>query len=189
MSKTILNKKILAKKYISALYEQSKEEKAVAQIWSDFQFLTALIESDNKAHAIITNCNIPEKRKRQLVEIITNNANFSSLTERFLALLIDNNRLYILVDIIANFKLKIQHENNELEANIYSAVNLDKKQLEQIVGLLAQKFNKNIIAQNVIDKKILGGFAVRIGSKMIDCSLANKLNILENESQKLITLK
>ena len=46
---------------------------------------------------------------------------------------------------------------------------------EQIKNILGDKLSLNFN----VDKKIIGGLVVKVGSKMIDTSLANKINKLK----------
>ncbi len=189
MSKIILNNKILAKKYSRALYEQANQEKISDKIWQDLQLMALIINDSKKIRAIILNHNVPEKKKNILLKIILQNSKVSALIERFLTLLVKNNRFYLLPAIIANYQARLQQDNNEIEAELYSSILLQKQHIENISTIIAQKLNKKIIIKNIIDERILGGFMMKIGSKMIDCSLAKRLLLLEKESQKLITLK
>ena len=50
--------------------------------------------------------------------------------------------------------------------------NTDQEQLKKTLG---EKLSLNFI----VDKKIIGGLVVKVGSKMVDTSLANKINKLK----------
>lgn len=64
-----------------------------------------------------------------------------------------------------------------------------KKQIQEIADILEKNFSKKIICSSKIDEKILGGVVIKVGSQMIDCSLASKLKKLVNESKEsLLTL-
>jgi len=186
MSKAILVNKILARKYSDALYSLAKDNKVVDEVWQDLQMLKSLLESSPKVRAIVANNFTPEDTQENLIAVIIKNAKLCKETHNFLNLLVKNGRLYVLGQIIEAYKKLRQAENNEIEANVISATKLKKAQLDNIAKILEEKYAKKVVCVNNVRKHILGGVVIKVGSQMIDCSLAKKLHLFENESKKQI---
>ena len=70
-------------------------------------------------------------------------------------------------------------KRGDILAEVISADQLNEEQKntlkEQIKIILGDKLSLNFN----VDKKIIGGLVVKVGSKMIDTSLANKINKLK----------
>ena len=63
--------------------------------------------------------------------------------------------------------------------DITSAEELNDEQRKNIKEQLKSTLGKKLSLNFIVDKKIIGGLVVKIGSKMIDTSLANKINKLK----------
>ena len=103
-----------------------------------------------------------------------------------MALLISKKRLNHISNIITEYQLIWQKNNNEQSCKIISANKLTAEEITEINKILTNKFAKKIICTNIIDKEILGGIKIIIGSKMIDCSLANKIKLFEINSKNTL---
>ena len=64
-------------------------------------------------------------------------------------------------------------------ADITSADELSDKQQNDIKDHLKTILGEKLSLNFKVDKKIIGGLIVKVGSKMIDASLANKINKLK----------
>ena len=64
-------------------------------------------------------------------------------------------------------------------ADITSAEELNDEQRKNIKEQLKNTLGEKLSLKFIIDKKIIGGLVVKVGSKMIDTSLANKINKLK----------
>ena len=96
----------------------------------------------------------------------------------FIKVISNNKRFKNLSFIISRF-LKINSEKRgEILANITSADKLSDKQKSGIKDQLSSILGDKLSLNYKVDRKIIGGLIVKIGSKMIDSSLASKINKL-----------
>ena len=58
---------------------------------------------------------------------------------------------------------------------------LDDKTLEVVKDFAEKLTKKKISLVNAVDENIIGGFNLKIGDKMIDCTVSNKLNELRKK--------
>ena len=83
----------------------------------------------------------------------------------------------------------ILHKFNELynaqmnieESLITTTFNLDQKSLDVVKDFAEKITNKNISLVNNINKEIVGGFNLKIGDRMIDCTVSSKLKSLRKK--------
>ncbi|MBL6621283.1 MAG: ATP synthase F1 subunit delta [Rickettsiales bacterium] len=186
MSKKILTNNLIAKKYATAIFKLADKEKKHDSILKDFKEIFALLQENEKLNKIIKNPYLNDKTKKQAVKIIAKNLNISDEVNNFLALLISKKRLNHISNIISEYQLIWQKNNNEQSCKIISANKLTTKEITEINEVLTNKFAKKIICTNIIDQEILGGVKIIIGSKMIDCSLANKIKLFEINSKNTL---
>ncbi|MCX7680325.1 MAG: F0F1 ATP synthase subunit delta, partial [Spirochaetes bacterium] len=101
--------------------------------------------------------------------------------------LIDNGRQQDIPDINIAFSELLDIVNNRQKITLISSIKLDKDIINRIKKSLEDRFNKNIIVEEVIDPTILGGIIVQVDDLIIDASLKNDLlNLREKLLQSKI---
>ena len=102
------------------------------------------------------------------------------LTIKFIGTLAINVRLNIVNNIIDEFLKTLAHERGELTAEITTAVPISKEINKSIVKEISKLTKTNKIELNeTIDKSLIGGLVLRMGSTMIDSSIKTKLSKLK----------
>ena len=92
----------------------------------------------------------------------------------------NNGRLTLINEVIDNFLSEVSRINGEVKAEVISSFALDQNQQKKVVSAISESTGiKKIILSTSVDKSLIGGLIVKIGSKMIDNSLKTKLNRLE----------
>ena len=90
-------------------------------------------------------------------------------------LLVRNGRLSVLAEIQNLFEQLKAEDEGVIEANIASAYPLQDQQLEQIVNMLAKRYNKKISPTVGVDSELIGGIKVQVGDKVWDASVRGRL--------------
>jgi ATP synthase F1 delta subunit len=65
-----------------------------------------------------------------------------------------------------------------VEAEVLSVIDVSENMKEEIKGVLENKTGLNIGIKNRIDRSILGGIIIKIGDRVIDLSIKNKIEDL-----------
>ncbi|CAM9090719.1 unnamed protein product [Discosporangium mesarthrocarpum] len=202
MSKTISGSKI-ASPYAEALFQVginyylSKAEQNIAkpadfcQIVADMEHLSKIFKESPIFEEYLINPLISNEKKKLVLETsLSKNASYH--TKNFLNLLVDKKRIGYLNVIVQVFLEKAHEFLCFKNVDVYSAheLKLEQKQLlkEKLQIILGSPFsfeNKEqyftIILNCQIDNKILGGFIIKIGSKIIDLSLLGDLQGLAKQ--------
>ncbi|CCQ22076.1 ATP synthase subunit delta [Listeria monocytogenes] len=99
----------------------------------------------------------------------------------FIYLLIDRSREDYL-SVIADVYQKRVNDLGVADADVYSVVPLSEQDLTALSRVFAAKMNKTKLnIQNHIDKSLLGGVKVVIGTRIYDDSLKTKLKDMERQ--------
>ncbi len=101
------------------------------------------------------------------------------LVRDFLLVLVRNRRLFAVETVIQSFKRLAAKERGEVEAEIVSAHPLTDAQTQDLTDTLRQQLGKSPKLTVTVDRTLLGGLILRVGSQMIDTSLRTKLKNLE----------
>ena len=170
---------LIADRYAYALYELSSEKKCVDEVLSDLQIFKEYINQNKDLKLLINSPLIASSEKLLIIEKLLFNHSISTLTSTFLKVISINKRFANLSSIISKF-VKINFEKRGvISAYITSADELSDKQKSGIESQLHLTLKEKLSLNYKVDKKILGGLIVKIGSKMIDSSLDSKINKLK----------
>ncbi len=94
-------------------------------------------------------------------------------------------RLFVLPDLIAGVKALAADARGEISADVTAAKALTKAQQESLAKALSKSAGKDVTINMAVDESIIGGLIVKMGSKMIDTSVASKLANLQNAMKEV----
>ncbi len=100
--------------------------------------------------------------------------------ENFVRVLAENGRLNVVTEIRAHFEALKNEREATVEAEIYTAFEMDQAQVADLVSRLERKAGRKVKARVSVDKSLIGGVKVVIGDKVIDGSARAQLGALEN---------
>lgn len=115
----------------------------------------------------------------QAVKALASKAKFHSLTGNFLRLLVENRRLNIVSAVISAFKTDISRRRGEVTANVQAAFVLSDAQQKVLKEALGKATGQSVNLNIDINRDLIGGMVVTVGSHMIDDSVKRKLERLE----------
>ena len=74
----------------------------------------------------------------------------------------------------------VQKKRGEIKAQLTSAKELSETEINSIKEELTKDFGSKIKLNYKHDASLIGGFIVQVGSTMVDSSIKNKLQKIEN---------
>lgn len=83
--------------------------------------------------------------------------------------------------ILKEFQRLVRLEVAKHHAVIESAVELDEDMTKQLTSSLKAKYGKDLSTEFKVSPELLGGLRIKVGSDVIDGSVRERLNRLENE--------
>ena len=166
--------------YSQALYELTLEDSSTSKVEEQASSILKLISENNDFVNMITNPTISQTEQNKIIETICERVNFHVIFSKFLKLLIVKRRLFFLQKILKDFLLICSSKRGEIIAKLTSAKELNNNELENIKNSLKDNFGSNLKLIFNYDPTILGGLIIQVGSIMIDTSIKNKLQQIEN---------
>ena len=82
--------------------------------------------------------------------------------------------------ILKSFIEICSQKRGELKAELKSAKELSNEEVSKITDALTKNFSSKIKLNYKHDKSLIGGLVVQVGSTMVDTSIKNKLQKIEN---------
>ena len=108
------------------------------------------------------------------------NNKLNTLFKNFLNFLIKKRRFFFIERILKSFIETCSRKRGELKAELRSAKNLSNDEISKITELLTKNFSSKIRLNYKYDESLIGGLVVQVGSTMVDTSIKNKLQQIEN---------
>jgi F-type H+-transporting ATPase subunit delta len=99
--------------------------------------------------------------------------------QRFILQLIENNDLHFYEQISSKFIRLIGQERNSSFVEVRSAVELSAAQQELIKTEMERLLKEKIYLYSNVSARLLGGFVIKLGAKMLDFSLQSDLDRLK----------
>ena len=170
---------LISDRYASALYDLAVEKKIVDLVLKDLIFLQKCIQENRDLKLLTKSPLIISSDKLNIFEKILSKQESDNLTNAFLKVISSNKRFPKLSSIISQFLKINSQKRGDVLADVTSADELSDSQKNGIKDQLKQILGEKLSLNFNVDKKIIGGLIVKVGSKMVDSSLATKINKLK----------
>ena len=174
------------------LKEENADTQIFFQIIFDMENLLAILKLTPVLEKYLSNPLIPNKDKKDVLEKCLTKKT-SSTTKNSLMLLVDKKRIGFISIITQTFLNKAYDFVCLKFVEVCSAHSLDKEQktklIEKLKILLGPEFTTSKVYYSKInvtfkiDKEILGGFIIKVDSKIIDLSLRGELESLAKQME------
>lgn len=168
-----------ARRYATALIDTALESKALDAIEKDLGDLSAMISASDDLQDVLHSPLFKRAEQGKALTALADKAKFHDLTKNFLSLLAENRRLPILEGVIGAVKLEIAARRGEINARVQTANALSAAQTKDLQKSLSDAMGQNVTLDVEVNKDLIGGMVVTVGSRMIDDSVKRKLERLK----------
>ena len=168
-----------SERYSRALYEVSKESNELDKTESDIKIFSSLINSSLEIQNFIKDPTQSIEQQKKVMRVLSDNLTFSKNLRNFFLLLIEKRRIFFVKKIFESFLRLCSKKRGEFKASLISSKELSQTELEQMSKDLSQSMGATLKFNYKVDKELIGGLKLQLGSFMIDTSIKNKLKKFE----------
>lgn len=169
----------LSGRYAVALFDLASDDESLDRIAGDLDRLDALLTESDDFRRTIASPVLGRDQQGQLVARVASELDLCETVAAFLGVLAQNRRLSILDAAIRDFRRLREAYRGEARADVATAQPLDAEQMEALQARLKDMTGRDVAIDARVDESLIGGLVVRMGSRMIDGSLATRLDGLE----------
>ena len=169
-----------ADRYSLALYELASENNVLSQVEDQSLSIISLISSSKDFSNLIKDPTNNQEDLLKVLDKISNDNKFENLLKNFLSFLITKRRFFYVEQILKSFIETCSKKRGELKAELKSAKELSSDEISKITDELTKNFSSKIKLNYKHDESLIGGLIVQVGSTMVDTSIKNKLQQIEN---------
>jgi len=166
----------LAGRYANALFELARDQKAIDAVSADLASLRRALETSADLARLMRSPVFSAADHAKALTAILDKMGANALTVKFVLLLAQKRRLFVLLQIIAAYERLVARSRGETEAEVTAARALGDSEIAELKSVLKSKLGKEPRLHTKIDPTLLGGLVVKVGSRMIDSSLRTKLD-------------
>lgn len=174
-------------RYANSLMLLAEEKNIFQEVAKDADLIFNTINNSKELKIILKSPVIKTELKKKLLNEIFSNK-ISSETLSFIDFVIQKNREDILLEIFKEFLVLCDKKNKILRAKVKTAVELDESLKSKLTSKLESRTNQKIIANYLLDQKIIGGFVVEIDDQVYDASVKHQLTQLRKKFSEEISI-
>lgn len=161
--------------YAQALMSLAKSNNLADQFGEEAKSLLAALEESEELRNFLANPLIkPDQKKAVINQAIGEQVH--PFMKSFLLLLVDRRRIVSLEGILKQYLELLRQLNQTVLAEVTSAVELTEEQKQavrdRVIGMTGAR---QVDLETRIDRDLIGGVIIRVGSQVVDASLRGQL--------------
>ena len=170
-----------SERYSRALFEVASESNELDKIEKDIKNFQTIFNSTSEVKNFLQNPTQNIQNQIDAINLLAEKLTFSKNLKNFFLLLIEKRRIFFVKKITESFLKLCSKKRGEVKASLISSKELSESELESISKDLSSSMGSIIKFDYKIDKELIGGLKLQLGSFMIDTSIKNKLKKFEQQ--------
>jgi F-type H+-transporting ATPase subunit delta len=173
----------LAGRYAKSLLDLAIEKNQLDVVYKDVLFLRDTLKASRELTVLLKSPIIKADKKGKILEAITN-GRVSTITATFNKLLLTKGREFYLPEIITAFIEQYKQHQGIQTAKLTTAVPISDDLKQSILDKVSAGRNgQTVELETAVDDKLIGGFVLEVGDKLVDGSIAYELNNIKKQFQ------
>ena len=180
MSETLSLTSGVSGRYAMALFSLCKEKGQLKALQEDIRKLSELIAVSEDFKSLIRSPLYKREELAKAVGAVGKKIKLQKNTEDLLKLTVSKGRSYILPRLINDVEALLENERDEIGVEVLSAEKLTKDQIDKLEKTVSKIVDKKAKMNFKLNKSLINGMIIKIGSTMIDTTIKSKLLKLQN---------
>lgn len=169
-------------RWAGALYGLAQKRGSLAAVAKDVERLGAEIARP-EVRRVLVNPRLDPSARRGAIDAGVRGMH--ELTQNFVALAFDRGRVEVLLGLAEAFRRRILDEAGEVEGVVETARAMPANELERVASDFGRALGKKLILKNRVVPELVGGARVIAGNRMLDGSVAGRLDALKRRLQEV----
>lgn len=174
-----------AGRYATALFEIGRDGGNLDKVEADVVALEAALEESAELRAMIASPIPTRAEQRAAMAAITGRMGLGPEVSNTVGLMAAKRRLFVLPQMLAGVRALSAEHRGEVTAQVTAAEPLDDRQRAALAETLKSSVGREVKVEVGIDRSLIGGLIVKVGSRMIDTSIRTKLANLQNAMKEV----
>lgn len=175
-----MSQRTVARRYAGALYEEARDTGVLDAVDEDVRMLRESMESIGELARFFTSPVIPQEKKDDVIQSLLGDR-VEGLLVRFLRLLIRKDRETMTKAILDEYQALRDEQQGIVDAHVTVARPLSDGDREAVTEALEARLEKTVRLHVKEDPDLIGGLVIRVGDRVFDGSVRNKLSNLHSQ--------
>ena len=167
-----MNTGVISARYAKALLAYAMEYGAEDAVYGSMKELVRTLQQVREFHVLLRN---PLLKPARRVELICSAMGSSSLLERFVSLVVKEEREDMLIFIAYEYMAIYRKAKGISAVRFVTAKPLDEESKSRLERLIEESEGVKVEMEYVVDDSIIGGFRMEVASRRIDASVEGQL--------------
>jgi F-type H+-transporting ATPase subunit delta len=163
--------------YAEALLAVARAEGDAEGISDELFTVAQSFSTSNELRETLSDMRVPTERKLAVISDLLG-ARASDTTISLVEMLVSTGRIRDFVGIAGRMSELAAAAEDQVVAEVRSAIPLDEATLNRLADRLAEKTGKPVSVRAVVDPSVIGGVVARVGDTIFDGSVRNRLQEL-----------
>lgn len=164
-----------ARRYARAVFELAQQEGEIDR-WAQRLARIRELFRDPAVSDVLSNPTIPTEQREALIAMAPHLVDQEATN--LARLLVESGRVRNAAEIEAEFSAMADEAAGRVRATVTTAIELDAHDRDRIARELTKRLSKDVRLSVVVDPKILGGLKLQFGDRVIDATVATRLDQL-----------
>ena len=165
-----------ARPYARAIMDAAGSPAKANELRGELMRFASALRSSHELRDLYANPAIDQATALAVTAQLSRKMKASELAAKTLEVLVRNHRINDLDAILEALASYVNAALGVAVAEVRSAKSLAPEEIDELAATLSKKVGKKVELDIRTDKKLLGGFVVKIGSEIWDASVIGKIN-------------
>ncbi|WP_054693584.1 F0F1 ATP synthase subunit delta [Syntrophomonas palmitatica] len=175
----MLNRSV-ARRYAEAFFSIARDNNKIDEFQQELEKVVATIKEVDNLEDYLSHLLVPAKEKKDVINKVFA-GHISPLTMNFIMMVIDKRRETYLEVITEEYKEMADESRNITKAELVAAKEVPEEEVKTLAEKLSASSGKTVKLQVKVDPALIGGVKIRMGDRIIDGSVAKKLEMLKTQ--------
>jgi len=171
-----------ARRYARAIFELARERGEI-DAWSRRLLAVRAVLTEERARRVLSDPTIPPAQRLQVVDGLASRT-LGKEGLNLAKLLVSARRVAAIDGIVEEFETLADAAAGRVRATATTAVELSPADTRRISTELTERLGKEVVLEVRVDPRIVGGMVLQFGDRVIDASVAGRLQRLR---RRLVT--
>ncbi len=171
----------IGKRYGRAILDLAVAENSVERVGKELNELAAMWSNDANLRNVFENPQVTQEQRKGILREIVTRAGVSTTVRNFMLVLVDNLRVNDLPDIARIYQTLAEETGGSVKAEVTTAAQLPEAYYAELERALQTVTGKKVQIERKLDPSLIAGVVTRVGDKVFDGSLKNRLGELKDE--------
>lgn len=169
-----------ATRYAKSLVSLAREKGQLEEVYADMELISAAINDNHELDLLLKSPIVKGDKKHNILHKVFAEK-VGEISNKFITVLTRKKREELLELIAQEFIAQYKTLKGLVVASVTTAIPLDDATRAKVLTLIKSHVDGEIELVESVNPDIIGGFVVRIGDKMIDATIAKRINDLKKE--------